>query len=159
MILDILSSLSFFRFSLCTHTPTPICLHWPFLACCVIFEELNRKGQGKGGKFQLLALDRACCLVHQRPLLEEESWHGGPPPHISLNVSTWHFFLSLTRILIPKQGLSICLLQQKHRVLTTVLPGKSHLFFLWCYFEDLFIYLFDNKIPASLRYGYDQTGA
>ena len=41
-------------------------------------------------------------------------------------------FLSLSlciRTRIPKQGLSICLLQWKHRVLTTGLPGKSHLFF------------------------------
>ena len=72
-------------------------------------------------------------------------------PGISLSL-----FIS---ILIPKQGLSICLLQWKHRVLSTGLAGKSQTFFLWCYFEDLSVYLFDNKIPASLKYGYDQTGA
>ena len=110
MILDILSSLSFFCFSLRPHTPTPICLHWPFLACCVIFEELSGKGQCNRGKFQILASDRVCWTVHQRPLLEEASWHGGTL-HFSLNESTWHFSLSLfIRILIPKQGLSICLL-------------------------------------------------
>ena len=129
MILDILSSLSFFCFSLRTHTPTPICLHWPFLACWVIFEELSWKGQCNRGKFQILASDKVCSPVHQRPLLEEASWRRHPA-----FFSEWEHlaFLSLSlciRTRIPKQGLSICLLQWKHRVLTTGLPGKSHLFF------------------------------
>ena len=94
MILAILSSLSFFCFSLCTHTSTPICLHWPLLACCVMFEELSGKGRCSGRKFLIPASDWVRCRVHQRPLLEGESWRGGIL-HLSLNESTWHFSLSL----------------------------------------------------------------
>ena len=94
MILAILSSLSFFCFSLCTHTSTPVCLHRPFLACCVMFAELSGKGRCSGRKFQIPALDWVRCRVHQRPLLEGESWRGGIL-HLSLNESTWHFSLSL----------------------------------------------------------------
>ena len=42
---------------------------------------------------------------------------------------TWH-----KGILVSQQGLNPCLLCWKHRVLTTVLPGKSHWYFLNAYF-------------------------